>query len=203
MALSDRVLASVRELFGEDDVAEAESVLRQVASGGNTRDKPLLWILALSEGSLTRLRYFADRAVSFPNDIAKLAHMPETDRGWPTRAGMWLQGGPVTVTERGPRRRTFGTDLWDRITATTLAPLVCPVCLEELDLRSGIQAIEVSRVVRTGGARFRHEMSSQVHPQCLDGARTMAHAQGYGWEELGDWPPGRDRPDGGHGGPGA
>lgn len=187
--MSTSISALIADLFSGRDVEAATRLLPRQGEGQTDwqYERMVAQVLALSEGSLRRLKYFAERAADFPGDIRVLTKMAETEHGFPKTA--LLMGGEIEISERGPRRRAFPTDIWGR--ATRIVPYVCVVCLESIE-ESAVAIVYVSSITSAGGSPHRREMIAMVHRTCMDLGRSQAHAEGCGWKEgPAEWPPSR------------
>lgn len=188
----ESIVNRLHDLFEDEQMRDALSALprkREDQTDGQYV-RILSAVVSLSEGNLNRLRYFADRALQAPEDLGWLEAMPETDEGFPRLAEALLRGGPVTIRERGPARRSASPDLWLR--GNLMVPFVCIVCMEEV-LPQEVQVVYLQRVDAHDRHSDKHEVMAMVHRHCLEQGRQLAEQQRYGWSESqGGWPPGKE-----------
>jgi hypothetical protein len=141
----------------------------------------LLWlVLKLSEGSIERLSYFADRARAFPADVWLLGQSPEPAHRLLKLLIRNLLGGSVTITERGPVRMRQPDDLWDRGYITSA--FHCIVCgLVVSKSGSLLPTVMLSRSGHSGVTRLESQVRVWVHYPCRAEGSRLAREQGYGW----------------------
>jgi hypothetical protein len=179
--ISPAVQAKIRTLFAEQEYDVVVALLpRQLdAQPDELYERLLLSVLALSEGDISRLSYFVDRACTYPGDIAILSRYPRALGPMPAEMIRALRGGPVTVPDIDPHPGNRDNDLWTKNGAGAM--LLCVVCGELVSHDfAGNPRVVLSRSSAGGGRARRKPVT--VHPDCEATGRTLAAAQGYGWE---------------------
>jgi len=176
--LPDQVARKLEAMFSGQDIAEVQKILLEELPE-QPNERVLIWVIKLSEGSLPRLQYFARRACDFPGDVMWLAYNPEPYQRWPKPFKRMLQGGPVTITEHGPRTMEQEDDLWERNEID--GPMRCIVCGTKV--RFGYAYLSQRRApdVPWGSSRV------PVHRECRAEGEALAHEQGYGWTAGPPW----------------
>ena len=101
--ISPLVEAQLASRFPGPEQDEARSLLpRRLSEGTDAYCEAVqLALIALSEGSLIRLSYFANRAQAHPGDVVFLAGFPFKSIPAGLRK-MYLTGGPLAKLEAGP-----------------------------------------------------------------------------------------------------
>jgi hypothetical protein len=178
--LSAKAEHRLQSMFSGQGLIEALQTLpEQLASQGEAGyENVVLAILKLSEGSLVRLRYFAERARSFPGDVILLARAPKELGAWPKSLEALLRGGPVALADVEPQPFTANDDLWERNGFG--AAVFCVVCgeLVSMDVFSN-QLIELSCSTPEG---FTRKKLVAVHEYCANEGKAIAKEQGFGWD---------------------
>lgn len=154
------------------------------------KDKPiyeqvLIGVLQLSAGSLSRLRYFVDRAREHPGDIVIImAQHPDFVFDDIDEV---LGGGPLELSIPRELLRCDSDDLWARGSS---APLACVVCgrLVSADF------VANPHIILRRTEPVWQELAVPVHRKCMAVGRQRAEEQGYLW--LREQPVGRDRQEG-------
>lgn len=177
---STLVESQLRSRFFGDDLQAARSLLPVAPSDRAVaqHETLLLAVIELSEGSLSRLQYFANRAQDYPFDVIQFASFPPTIVG--NRVNH-LEGGPLQKLKTGPYpvgTPSLDLDLWIR---SRLAPgMVCIVCRKIVS--KDIWANPVVRLSRTADQGLRQTITVTAHDRCMSQGRSIAEDQGYGWE---------------------
>jgi hypothetical protein len=163
--------------------AEQRNEARQLLPVG-LKDVVLRSLIALSEGSLVRLGYFADRARLYPSDVVFLASYPSQLGTMPRRLRkILIEGGQVEEFEPGPFPRgtpNLDQDLWIR---SEYGPdVICVVC-RKLVHRDPNCCPQVSLSRSPTGMRQAKRVV--VHTSCFAAGEAVAGHQGYGWKRAG------------------
>lgn len=170
---SEEAMKRLQSLFSDDNLAEALRLLP-----GQQGEDVVLAIVTLSEGSLDRLRYFAERARKYPTDVLFLReHVPLGE--WSNELNGLLLGGPIEIPLTESATRNLEDDFWLR---TGLGALqLCVVCGEPMSSDFAVNPrVELSR-----RAPFGVETKTEaVHLDCIDRGKATAHSQGYGWRMV-------------------
>jgi hypothetical protein len=167
--LSPKVRSRLEALFSGSDLDEAVQEMSQLSN-----EMLALDVIKLSEGELSHLKYFVERARSHPSDIFILANRPRIPGPLPEKVRALLQGGPVAVPDLPYNPSARGDDLWDRDSG----PFNCVVCgkVVSTDPRQ-ISTFWLSkrRGVATSGKAI------TAHSHCTEEGKLLAHSQGYRW----------------------
>jgi hypothetical protein len=175
-----RVEAKLSAIFQGSDLQEALDALpgRPAGSTDHWYDLLLMSITKLSEGQLERLKYFAERALVFPEDVVQLGQTRELRSTIKprkrTRGIPHLSGGPVALPDVPPNPLADDEDIWEGLGIG--AAMLCSVCRKEYG--SPDPEIWLYRVSEGGG---RSASRIHVHPRCLQAGEALALSQGYGW----------------------
>jgi hypothetical protein len=177
--LSAKAERRLESMFSGRDLVEARQALPDRLEGQNEtgHENVALAIMKLSQGSLARLRYFAERARSYPEDIILLAGAPKALGVLPESLEKTLRGGPVTLADVEPQPFTDNDDLWERNGFG--AAVYCVVCgeLVSMDIFSN-PMIELSCSTPEGVTK---KKLVAVHGYCTNEGKSIAEAQGLGW----------------------